>query len=211
MPQTPPQSGERLAGARAFAPARNRVADAYERLAARPGSPVQVADLRDAMPDLPREEFDAELRQMERDRLILLTPQSNQKVLTERQRRGAVDIGGQDNHLVLMERSQLDRLRADQPNVPVAPPQRTPSRRSGPGLPEGLVDRIRAATSREQVRDLLEGLTVSRLRQVAADLGIAVATQRRKADLVNDLVFWTVGRTADAAAISRPSFRPRPT
>jgi hypothetical protein len=56
----------------------------------------------------------------------------------------------------------------------------------------------RAAATR-YVLDL--GLTVPALRQLAKELGIAVASNARKDDVVAEIVQWTVGRRLSTSAI----------
>ncbi|MET8250677.1 hypothetical protein [Micromonospora sp. NPDC005197] len=48
-------------------------------------------------------------------------------------------------------------------------------------------------------------LTVVKLRALARELGIAVPSKAKKADIEQDILQWTVGRRLDSAAISRPS------
>ncbi|SCE67789.1 hypothetical protein [Micromonospora mirobrigensis] len=47
-------------------------------------------------------------------------------------------------------------------------------------------------------------LTVAKLRALAKELGIAVPSKAKKADIEHDILQWTVGRRLDSAAISRP-------
>ncbi|MBP1780275.1 hypothetical protein AB0I92_03895 [Micromonospora chalcea] len=76
------------------------IRQAYHELAAKPGDYVMLADLRDALSDLPRPEFDAALVTLNRERGVHLVPESNQKVLKPQERAAAVTIGNQDKHLV---------------------------------------------------------------------------------------------------------------
>jgi hypothetical protein len=48
-------------------------------------------------------------------------------------------------------------------------------------------------------------LTVTKLRALARELGIAVPSKAKKADIEQNILQWTVGRRLDSAAISRPS------
>ncbi|WP_255368153.1 hypothetical protein [Micromonospora sp. WMMB235] len=85
------------------APAVDAVAlirQAYHELAAKPGDYVMLADLRGALIDLSRPEFDAALMTLNRERGVHLVPESNQKVLKPQERAAAVTIGNQDKHLV---------------------------------------------------------------------------------------------------------------
>ncbi|MGC4768694.1 hypothetical protein ACLQ25_06870 [Micromonospora sp. DT44] len=47
-------------------------------------------------------------------------------------------------------------------------------------------------------------LTVVKLRALARELGIAVPSKAKKADIEHDILQWTVGRRLDSAAVSRP-------
>ncbi|MBB5110993.1 hypothetical protein FHU28_000832 [Micromonospora echinospora] len=76
------------------------IRQAYHELAAKPGDYVMLADLREALADLPRHEFDAALVTLNRERGVNLVPESNQKVLKPQERAAAVTIGNQDKHLV---------------------------------------------------------------------------------------------------------------
>ncbi|MEV0006039.1 hypothetical protein AB0H28_27655 [Micromonospora sp. NPDC050980] len=73
---------------------------AYRGLAAKPGDYVMLSDLRDALADLDRSDFDAALVTLNQERGVHLVPESNQKVLKPRERAAAVTIGNQDKHLI---------------------------------------------------------------------------------------------------------------
>ncbi|MDG4803773.1 hypothetical protein [Micromonospora sp. WMMD980] len=73
---------------------------AYHEMAAKPGDYVMLADLRDALTELPRADFDAGLRTLNQERAVNLVPESNQKVLKPQERAAAVTIGNQDKHLI---------------------------------------------------------------------------------------------------------------
>jgi hypothetical protein len=77
-----------------------RVRKVYAELVGRPGGHVMVADVRDALPEVARPELDATLARMNRSADVHITPESNQKSLTSRERAGAVTIGNQDRHLI---------------------------------------------------------------------------------------------------------------
>ncbi|MEU6023136.1 hypothetical protein [Micromonospora sp. NPDC047134] len=77
-----------------------RIRQAYHGLAGGPGDYVMLADLRAALGDLPRAEFDAALIQLNQERNVHLVPESNQKVLRPQERAAAVHIGNQDKHLI---------------------------------------------------------------------------------------------------------------
>jgi hypothetical protein len=62
---------------------------------------IHVADLRDNMSDLPRETFNAQLKKMILSRgKLMAMPQSNQKILTNRQREGALNLGNEIKHMI---------------------------------------------------------------------------------------------------------------
>jgi hypothetical protein len=77
-----------------------QVRKAYAELAGRPGGHVMLADMRDALPGVGRAELDATLVRMNRSSDVHITPESNQKALTPRERSGAVSIGNQERHLI---------------------------------------------------------------------------------------------------------------
>lgn len=91
-------------------PQRHQTADAapgvretYALLAARPGAPVDVSDLRDALPDLDRPTFDQLVSSLQLEPGVSLYPQEDQSRLSERQRAGAVRVGTQECHLLVIE------------------------------------------------------------------------------------------------------------
>jgi hypothetical protein len=78
----------------------DRIRKAYQVLAPKPGDYIMLAELRGELRDVPVAEVDAALIQLNRDPNVSLVPESNQKVLTEQERRSAVNIGNQDKHLL---------------------------------------------------------------------------------------------------------------
>lgn len=81
------------------------VRDAYARLVRRPGTDfASITDLRRALGDLPRQDVDAALKRLIRQRGVLIVPESNQKTLTPADREAAVAIGDQPKHLILIQR-----------------------------------------------------------------------------------------------------------
>jgi hypothetical protein len=79
-----------------------RVRKVYAELNSQPGGHVMLADVRDALPDVARRELDATLLRMNRCADVHITPESNQKALTQRERAGAVSIGNQQRHLIVI-------------------------------------------------------------------------------------------------------------
>lgn len=78
----------------------DRIRKAYQVLAPKAGDYIMLAQLRGELLDVPAEEVDAGLIHLNRDPMVNLVPESNQKVLTEEERRAAVNIGNQDKHLL---------------------------------------------------------------------------------------------------------------
>lgn len=82
-----------------------RVEAAYESLAARPGAWVSLTRLRSALPDVSRHEMDEALRRLQLQPQAYLIPEANQKILSAADREAAVHIGGEDKHLLSIERA----------------------------------------------------------------------------------------------------------
>jgi hypothetical protein len=80
-----------------------RVRDAYVGLAAHAGGWVDLVRLRDALPDLSKQDLDDALTRMYRSPGVSLIPEENQKTLTAEDRAAAVEIGDQDKHLIAIE------------------------------------------------------------------------------------------------------------
>jgi hypothetical protein len=81
-------------------PADDRLLASYDELASRPGAWVGLARLREALPDLPRQEFDEALLQLDLLPHVSLIPEANQKALTAADRAAAIHVGGEDKHLL---------------------------------------------------------------------------------------------------------------
>lgn len=77
-----------------------RIRGAYAALVAKAGEFVMLDELREALPGVARPAVDAALVSMNLSADVHLIPESNQKVLTPRQREAAVSIGNQDRHLL---------------------------------------------------------------------------------------------------------------
>ncbi|WP_433209717.1 hypothetical protein ACQP00_45750 [Dactylosporangium sp. CS-047395] len=84
--------------------AESQVRKAYAALAGRPGEWVGLADLRDELPGLARSEVDAVLMALLRQDGVRIIPVANTKGLTARDRAAAIDIGGEDNHVLSIGR-----------------------------------------------------------------------------------------------------------
>jgi hypothetical protein len=79
------------------------IREAYARLARQPKDWVRLADLRPLLNGATREDVDGVLKDMSRARRAQLAPDPNRKVLTDADHAAAVRIGGEDNHLIVIE------------------------------------------------------------------------------------------------------------
>jgi hypothetical protein len=70
------------------------------------GGWVDLADLRERMPGMSREQFDRLVLDMGigPNRVLDLTPEVKQSTLTPRRRAGGISVGGEVNHLVRIRR-----------------------------------------------------------------------------------------------------------
>lgn len=75
---------------------------AYRELATRPGGTVGLADLRKRLDDSDRDDVDRALIEMDRQRQIQLEPDPDRAALTPEARAAAVDLSGQQMHLILV-------------------------------------------------------------------------------------------------------------
>lgn len=81
-----------------------RVIDAYPDLAAEPGDLVGLAELREHLSDVPREELDEVLRALFRDGRVELISEANRKALSQSDRDAAIVLaGGDEKHLYVVE------------------------------------------------------------------------------------------------------------
>ncbi|MGV0746348.1 hypothetical protein [Mycolicibacterium sp. XJ870] len=80
-----------------------QVRAAYARLTDHAGGWVSLADLREAVTSLPRNDVDAALISLYQQPGVSLIPEENQKVLTDADRAAAVRIGDQNKHLIAIE------------------------------------------------------------------------------------------------------------
>jgi hypothetical protein len=79
---------------------RKAIADIHVEDGSRTGDLVSLARVREKLGDLSRTDQDAALRKLDRDRSIQLDPEPNRKALTDRSRQAAIQVGGEDKHLV---------------------------------------------------------------------------------------------------------------
>ncbi len=77
-----------------------RIRGAYTELAAKPGAWVALVRLRNALADVPRDDLDTALRELDRARDVDLIPEENQKTLTPADRAAAVVVGVDHHHLL---------------------------------------------------------------------------------------------------------------
>jgi hypothetical protein len=79
---------------------RIRIVGAYEALADKPHAWVSLRRLRPFFPDVPRSTMDGALAELSREDGVNIVPESNRKTLTEADVEAALDLGGQENHLL---------------------------------------------------------------------------------------------------------------
>ncbi len=95
-----------LAAADVFRPdPEGEVRRAYAGAATRPGEWVGLADLRERIEGISREDVDATLARMFGSAGVNLAPEVNDKALTDRDRRAAVRIGAKDVHMLAIAAS----------------------------------------------------------------------------------------------------------
>lgn len=100
-----------------------RIRDAYRQLAPRPGDTVDLADLRDQLPDVPKDQLDAALTKMLADDRIQLEPEPFGHRIGDREKAAAINIGDEDRHDITMG-EPADAWTDGQPagGAPVPPP-----------------------------------------------------------------------------------------
>ncbi|NUT53602.1 MAG: hypothetical protein HOV94_40890 [Saccharothrix sp.] len=82
-----------------------RIIAAYHELVLEPGAWVGLAELRRALPDVATPDFDAALHRIAESSSVFFTPEMNQKLLSEADRRAAVRLGGEAKHLMSIKSS----------------------------------------------------------------------------------------------------------
>ena len=80
-----------------------RIRTAYGDLAREPGGWVGLADLRDRLDGLDRGQVDAALVAMNHTKSVRVSPESNQKMLGQRDWDAAVTIGNQSRHMLAID------------------------------------------------------------------------------------------------------------
>lgn len=110
--RAPTASTGKLFSDDASLPLATRVAVALEEIRVREGADrtdfQRIDQVHDKLSDVSADVLTRTIREMaSRDRSIVLNPQSNQKILTDRQRRLAVTLGNEQKHLIkLMPRGR---------------------------------------------------------------------------------------------------------
>lgn len=212
---------------------------AVARLETGPGEWVGIADVRDELgTGHSRADVDEALRSLLDEPGVRIIPVANTKALKPRDHEAAVRIGGEDNHAILIDRSQAPQPAPPAPNVSrggvdlskvrgaprVSKPaaKRAPAKKAaggGDSLDEAraataaarreLADALMNAPSRSAARDALSGLNVRELRALAGDMGASVGAKDTKAKLIDRLADIP-GRRLDSAAIDRMARPGRP-
>jgi hypothetical protein len=85
-------------------PTEDLIRNAYTKLTQRPGGWVGLAHLRSELTDAPRPDVDAALHTLYRAPGVSLIREENQKALTTADHDAAIMIGGQNKHLIAIER-----------------------------------------------------------------------------------------------------------
>lgn len=189
------------AGTLAGAPPGDRIRAAYRILAAgEPGAFVRIADLRRALPDVPRGELDAALDRMYRDQQVNLVPQADQMSLTGADRQSALRIGGENKH-----RISIEDLAAGAATAPAADAERRQH------LTGEIRDLLCSAQSRDDAARCLDGLGLKKagLLALAGELGVHAAPGMRVADIKRKIVDGTAGVRLSRAAILGGGWEPR--
>jgi hypothetical protein len=78
----------------------DRIREAYTAIASAPRAWVSIAEIRRKLGDVERSDLDAALRRLEQSPDVNIVPESNQKALSEEDRRAAVIIGDQPKHFL---------------------------------------------------------------------------------------------------------------
>ncbi|GAB3425253.1 hypothetical protein [Flindersiella endophytica] len=76
----------------------------YQELAGEPGDFIKLSQLRRELASIGRDELDATLDRLYQEQYVNLIPQSNQRALTAADRESALRIGGEDKHLISIEK-----------------------------------------------------------------------------------------------------------
>lgn len=77
-----------------------RIRKVYDSLAPHPGAWLKHTDIRRKLGDVPSEALDVAFLMLSQAEDVEMMPESNQKTLSDEDRRDAVWVGGQDTHLI---------------------------------------------------------------------------------------------------------------
>lgn len=88
---------------RRVAKAKQRIRDVYAARPKAPGGWVGLADLRADLADMPREDVDAALRELSREKGIRLDPFDNTRSLGQKDRDAALDLGSSPRHMIAID------------------------------------------------------------------------------------------------------------
>jgi hypothetical protein len=81
-----------------------KIHSVYGSLASRAGAWVSLSRLRDSLPEVSRDEIDEALLRLDLRPQVYLISEANQKTLSPADRKAAIHIGGEDKHLLSIER-----------------------------------------------------------------------------------------------------------
>lgn len=183
----------RDAPARAVSPGEAAIRDAYARVPHNGNGWVKLADLRRELGDgQERATVDRDLDRMIERPDVTLMAELNQRSLTPAERAAAVSIGGEDRHL----------LKIGEHDAPPSRARRAPVRLDTDRL-ASVEGNLTSATSLDEARQHLAGLTVAQLRQLASFTQVPVGSGDTKARLADRIVNSVVGRRLDSDAIGR--------
>jgi hypothetical protein len=79
---------------------RPRIISAYDALADEPKAWVNLRRLRPFFADVPRDDLDQALRALLKEEGVNIAPEPNRRLLTEADTEAALDVGGQEKHLL---------------------------------------------------------------------------------------------------------------
>lgn len=162
-------------------------------VAGRPGR-VFLSDLRERLPkDLSRQQVDEALARLNLRPDVFLTPLSNQKVLTRRDRESAVRIGGSDAHMIEFE-----------PEEPTPTPRRAPTPSATP-TPTRQPEAPTQAGPQNVSRQADDAIRRAARRQPATQRRAEQPAQRRQE---TPITTTPSGTTSGAPVSGRPSDTP---
>jgi hypothetical protein len=195
-------------GQRIEADIRSAVAD----LAREPGGYVTLEDVRTRLSSrgYTRAEVDRVLDDMFLQPGVVLTPESNQKVLTSGQRAAAVNIGMQDQHLISIQgiggssATQVSSAPGKAAKKPMTARQKFAAGTSGLSLtPQEAVTRLRGMSDRRTGELMLARASRADLVAILDAEGIPYLKGSNKDRLRRDIIESLIGRRADSLAIAR--------